>query len=143
MKSLDKFLIDLNDTELAIFIAYRFDDFLEGSRNKVISEVKRRKLSKDRLTELYQEGLPKSANNDYTCLQCNSDRFHIETDYELQQSSYGGYETAIDTHRCRLCEYNPAKSKAKGLINKLKKSLGLYRHRRMKRPEIDGRMFTS
>lgn len=142
MKDLDHFLADLSDSELAIFIAYRFDDFLDNSKQKIIAEVDKRKLTHAQIKELFNNGIPTNADSDYLCPRCSSPRFHVETDYELKHHQYSSYEIAIETNRCQLCGFNPDKSKQKGIANKIKKWLGYYRNSRLKRPEIDGRMFT-
>ncbi|PKQ60640.1 hypothetical protein BZG01_20675 [Labilibaculum manganireducens] len=143
MNDLNTFLQGLNDNELAVFITYRFDDFLAKSKQKIVSEVKRRGLSLEDLKLLSNIGLQVNSDSIICCPQCNSDRFFVETDYELIQNTRGrSYEVAVDSNRCRICGYNPAKSPQKGLINKLKQALGFYEETRLKRPEIDGRMFT-
>jgi 4-hydroxy-3-methylbut-2-en-1-yl diphosphate synthase IspG/GcpE len=143
MNDLTALLKYLNDNELAVFITYRFDDFLAKSKQKNVSEVKRRGLSLEDLKLLSNIGLQVNSDSIISCPQCNSDRFFVETDYELIQKTRGkSYEIAIDSNRCQICGYNPAKSPQKGLINKLKQVLGFYEEPRMKRPEIDGRMFT-
>lgn len=142
MNDLTTFLQDLNDNELAVFIAYRFDDFLAKSKQKIFNEMKRRDLSPEDLKVLYATGLQVESDSVINCPQCNSVRFFVETDYELVQHSRGNYEVAVDSNRCRICGYNPAKSTQKGFLNKLKQVLGFYEETRMKKPEIDGRMFT-
>ena len=142
MKDLDIFLENLNDSELAAFIAYRFEDFLDNSRQKIVREIKKRELTHSDLKILFDKGLQIDTESNITCPQCGSDRFYIETDYELRQRKYGSYEIAVDSNRCRICGFNPAKSSQKGLINKIKQALGFYSETRLKRPEIDGRMFT-
>lgn len=143
MNDLNKFLHDLSDNELAVFIAYKFDDFLARSKQKIVSEVKKRGLSLGDLKLLYDKGLPVNSESPISCPQCKSDRFFVETDYELKQNSRGrSYEVAVDSNRCRICGYNPAKSPQKGFLNKLKQAFGFYEETRLKRPEIDGRMLT-
>lgn len=141
MRSLDNFLKDLSDSELATFIAYRFDDFMPMSRQKIIDEVKLRELSQEELEALFEKGPNTELSNGARCLQCNSNRFFVETDYVLKQGKYGSYEVAEETKRCRICGFNPAKSDHKSFINKIKQKLGLNKESRLKRPEIDGRMF--
>ncbi|MFA8435332.1 MAG: hypothetical protein ACEPOZ_12510 [Marinifilaceae bacterium] len=142
MKNLNKFLSSLDDTELSIFIAYRFEDFLDRSRNKISAEVKRRKLNKSDLKKLLEKGLPANTQNPFACPQYNSSRFSIETDYELRQKNYGSYEVAVETNRCQLCGFNPGKSTQKELVEKLKQIFGFYKKEHLKKPEIDGRLFT-
>lgn len=143
MNDLTTFLQDLNDNELAVFITYRFDDFLAKSKQKIVSQVKRRGLSLEDLKLLSNIGLQVDSDSIISCPQCKSNKFFVETDYKLNQNSRGrSYEVAVDSNRCQICGYNPAKSPQKGLINKLKQILGFYEETRLKRPEIDGRMFT-
>ena len=142
MKDLKSFLTNLTNEELATFIAYRIEGFLEGSRKKIIAEVSKRNLSQLELKQLYKKGLSIDDNSKLNCPQCGSDKLFVETDYELKQNSRGNSEIAVETNRCRICGFNPAKSNQKSLINKIKQALGLYEKTRLKRPEIDGRMFT-
>lgn len=142
MNDLDRFLQSLNDSELATLIAYRIHDFSMNSKQKIIREVKQRKLSLNDLNVLYNKGLQIDSDSDTICPQCGSDRFFAETDYELAQHAYGSFEVAVESNRCRLCGFNPAKSPQKGLIAKIKQTLGFYKHTRLKRPDIDGQMFS-
>jgi hypothetical protein len=142
MNDLELFLKDLSDSELAVFISYRFEDFLENSRQRIINEVKQRGLNQKDLKQLYDKGLHVDADSNVCCPQCGSDRFFLETVYELVQRKYGSYEVAVESNRCRICGFNPAKNSRKGLINKIKQKLGFYKETRLKRPDIDGQMFT-
>lgn len=142
MNDLNTFLQDLNNNELAVFIAYRFDDFMAKSKQKILSEVKNRGLSPDDLKRLYNTGLKIKSDSNLKCPQCGSDHLFVETDYKLAQNSRRrSSELAVESNRCRICGFNPAKSPQKGLINKIKQALGFYEETRSKRPEIDGRMF--
>lgn len=142
-EDLNTFLSSLSNSELATFIAYRFDDFLDNSKQKIIKEVKKRNLSITDLKHLYEKGITDN-NTDLNsaCPNCGSSKFILETDFELRQKNYGSYEVAVESNRCRICGFNPAKSKQKGLFKKIKQKLGFYRETRLKRPEIDGQMFT-
>lgn len=115
MSQLETFLTSLSDSELAIFVAYRFDGFMSSSREKIIREIQRRELNRDKLTALYKEGLPVPDEPGYHCPQCNSDRFFVEQDHEMRSRRYASYEVIIETKRCRLCGYNPDKRKPKNL----------------------------
>ena len=91
-----------------------------------------------------KKGLPiDDDNSEFYCPRCNSSRYIVETDYELMHDNMGGYEVAIETDRCRLCGFNPGKNKPKGIKERLKRIFGLYRRKRLKRPELDGRLFLS
>lgn len=56
MSKLDEFLEDLDNSELSVFAAYRFEGFLDESRQKIKNEILKRELSKEKLIELYQKG---------------------------------------------------------------------------------------
>ena len=141
---LNTFISNLTDNELATFVAYQFEELLDNSKQKIIKEVKRRNLSSDDLKRLYHQGISHGNDNRRrgVCPQCGSNKFFVETDYELRQKDYGSYEVAVESNRCRICGFNPAKSTQKGLIRKIKQKLGFYNNTRLKRPEIDGQMFT-
>jgi hypothetical protein len=116
--------------------------FLDKSRQKIIKEVNGRGLSPNKLKSLYQAGIQSDFESEYVCPNCNSGRYFTETEYEMRQSRFGdNIEVAIDTKWCRICGFNPAKSKQKGLINKIKQALGFYQTVRQKRPELDGKIF--
>ncbi|MEJ2104946.1 MAG: hypothetical protein P8X47_10270 [Ignavibacteriaceae bacterium] len=124
---------ELSDIELAKFVKYRLHDFLENSKQKIIEEVKVRNLTNEDLDNLFDLTINTENETGFICEQCGSSRFYKETDYELVQKSYGSYEVAVESNRCRICGLNPNKNTQKGLINKLKKSLGLYKDTQLKR----------
>lgn len=74
MNSLIPFLQDLNDAELAVFIAYRFDNFFAKSKQKIVSEVKRCDLLLEDLKLLNDIGLKLDSESENRCPQCKSDR---------------------------------------------------------------------
>jgi DNA-binding transcriptional MerR regulator len=119
----DKFLNDLSDHELAIFIGYRYYGFLKESRNKIIKEVKKRNLSNEQIKYLFNKKLNEDLKDkSEICSKCGSDRLFVETDYEERaRGSYATAEIAIDTKRCRLCGYNPSKSTPKNLLERIKR----------------------
>ncbi len=142
MNELVSFLKTLSDVELAKFIVYRYKDFLGTSKETIISEAKTRNLNHIDLKRLYNQDIEYDNKNvKNRCEQCGSAKFYTETDYELRHKKYYSIEVALESNRCRICGYNPDKN-GKGLLNWIKKTLGLYHYTRLKRPEIDGNMFT-
>ncbi len=141
MNDLDLFLKDLSDVELAKFIAYRLNDFLGTSKEKIIAEAKLRNLNHEDLKRLFNEYIQPQEKAKNKCLQCGSTRLFVETDYDIRQRKYSSYEVAIESNRCRICGYNPEKN-SKGFLNCIKRKLGLFHKTRLKTPEIDGNMFT-
>lgn len=120
---LENFLTRLSDHELSIFIGYRFDDFLEESKKKIISEAKKRNLTKEKIEQLSITRL-EIENNDKSliCSQCGSSQTFTETDYDQEiRHKYLTAEVAIETKRCRLCGFNPGKTNPKNLYERLKR----------------------
>nr|WP_321408238.1 hypothetical protein [uncultured Carboxylicivirga sp.] len=141
MSELDSFLKSLDNIELAKFIVYRFKDFVGSSKNTIINEAKSRNLNELDIKRLSLQDIKynKSINN--RCEQCGAAKFFAETDYELLHKRYYSIEVAKESNRCRICGFNPDKN-GKGFIHWVKKRLGLYHNLRLKRPELDGNMFT-
>jgi methionyl-tRNA synthetase len=137
MGELERFLDSLTDTELAVFIAYRYNSFLKESKEKIKSEVLERNLTNDKLNDLFNKGIIRDESKEgYFCPRCNASNYLTETDIELRQD-FTSYEVAIDTNRCRICGYNPGKEKSSNLFKRMKKSLIRARGTRLTRPEID------
>ncbi len=117
----DKFLEGLTDHELSIFITYRYYGFLENSRKKIMDEIKKRKLTKEQLIELHTQPLNLEIKTKL-CQRCGSDKVFTETDIEQKPTRTNmTREVAIDTTRCRLCGYNPAKESPKNLLDRIKR----------------------
>ncbi|MBS2214039.1 hypothetical protein KEM09_21720 [Carboxylicivirga mesophila] len=141
MNELDSFLKTLNDVELAKFVVFRFQDFVGTSKETIIAEAKTRNLDHIDINWLCKQNIETNDEIKNKCEQCGSAKFYTETDYEMRQTNYISYEVAIESERCRICGFNPDKN-SKGLLKTIKKKLGFYRKTRLKRPEIDGNMFT-
>ena len=119
MENIDTFLASLSDHELAKFTGFRFDEFLGNSKSKIISETEKRKLSKQDLMKLFGTPLETEVSNK-NCPQCGSDKLYTETDYEERtKGTYATIEVAIDTNRCRICNYNPMKRKPKNIFDRI------------------------
>lgn len=121
MKELDKFLSTLTDHELAIFSAYRYNTFLEHSRQKITLEIKRRQLSREQLDEYFKLKLPTNESTQQrSCPRCGSNNFITETDYhEKPVSEFSSAEIATDTRRCRICGLNTDKIPPKNLFDRI------------------------
>jgi hypothetical protein len=142
MNELESFLKTLSDVELAKFIVYRYKDFVGSSIDTIIAEAKTRNLNHIDIRRLYYQDVEHDEKVKNRCEQCGAARFFTETDYEMRQTNrYLSYEVAIESERCRICGFNPDKN-SKGLLNTIRKKLGLFHKTRLKRPEIDGNLFT-
>src|SRR5680860_302989 len=108
MSELDNFISNLSDRELAIFFGYRYDRFLDKSKVKIDNEIRKRKLSPEKLKSLLDTKLNKvSINEIRSCTRCGSNKLFIETDYkEIPVSEFSSAEVAQVSFRCRLCGYN-------------------------------------
>ena len=118
---LEEFLTDLSDHELSVFVGYRYYGFIEESREKIVKEVKHRNLISAQLEKYFNEKLnQKSAQKTSLCKRCGSEKLFNEKDFELQpRMKYLTAEVEIETKRCRLCNFNPAKEKPKNLKERL------------------------
>lgn len=140
MSRLEEFISTITDTELAIFIAYQFDGFINSSKQKLRDEVLNRGLISDKLSDLYKKGLSKPADKSIQfCPRCYSTKLFIETDHELRTVGHASYEVAVDTMRCRLCGYNPDKRKAENLLDAL--ILKLVGNKPVRIPKQDDSVF--
>lgn len=136
MSNLELFLKKLSNSELAIFIGYRYGEFLSNSKEKIKAEVHRRKLSAENLSGLFNKGLNTEDNNEFknNCPRCNSSRIIIENDKELKSISYASYEVMVETNRCLLCGYNPDKRKPKNILDAIKQKLFSNKNVRTAKP---------
>ena len=132
MSELDNFIRGLSDHELAIFHGYRYENFLKASKVKIEEEIKKRKLSAEKLNLLLAAKLNKELSTEIRCCpRCNSEKLFIETDYkEIPVSEFSSAEVAVDSFRCRLCGFNAGKSRPKNLAEKLKR---IYKKTRIRR----------
>ena len=134
MHQLEDFLKSLSDTELAVFTGYRFEDFLERSQQTIIAEIQSRKLTKEKLRELFTKGLEaRDKNSGSCCPRCHSMRFITEEDHDLRNGRYSSYEVIVETKRCQLCGYNPDKRKPKNFIDAIMMKI---RNKKTLRPAI-------
>ncbi len=140
MSKLEDFISKLTDTELAIFIAYRYNGFISSSKQKIKDEASKRGLTTDKLTEIYNKGLSKPTDTKVSfCPRCYPTKLFIETDQELRTIKYYSYEVAVDTMRCRLCGYNPDKRKPKKLFDAIKQKF--VNNKTVRIPKKDERIF--
>jgi len=123
MSELDNFINKLTDHELAVFYGYSYDGFLELSKKKINEEIKKRNLSKKKLYSLKDRKLiNKSPGQTKICPRCGSDKLFVETNYmEIPVCEISSAEISIDSYRCRLCGYNPDKTKSNNLLDLIKR----------------------
>lgn len=133
MSNLDDFLTNLTDHELAIFFANSYDGFLDHSKRKIDAEIEKRQLSKIQIKALKDTKLQLTRSDQTnTCYRCGSDKLFVETDYkEIPISELSSAEIAIDSYRCRLCGYNPNKTKQKDFHKKIKMIIRRWRNQRI------------
>lgn len=133
MSKFENFISSLTDHELAIFVGYRYQGFLASSKEKILAEIKKRKLSSDQLEAYFTTKLEsESAKNLNSCPRCGSNQLFVETDYqEKPVSDLSSVEIAIDTFRCRLCGFNPDKDTPKNFFDRLKRKIKNNKHKRI------------
>ena len=132
MGNFEKFLSSLTDHELAVFARYRQNDFLKDSKEKIAYEIEKRNLSVETLENYFKMNLTSttdSARN--VCPRCGSDRLFVESDFtEMPFNEFSSVEIAVETNRCMLCGFNPAKTE-KNVFQKVKNIFTKTRHKRI------------
>jgi predicted Zn-ribbon and HTH transcriptional regulator len=128
-ESLEIFLSNLTDRELAFFTKFRQKEFMPESQHKIQSELKKRNLSDLGISGLTKEIEQVKIGN---CPRCGSNNFQEITDTELRSTKYGGYEIEIISRSCRICSYNAQKDKPINWKVRLRKFLGKYAWKRLK-----------
>ena len=133
MKELDYFLNNLSDHELAIFYGYRYLGFLDSSKEKINTEIKKRNLSREHLKSFLDKKLFNDSKEEkIECERCGSNKLFIETDYkEVPISEFSSAEIAMDSYRCRLCGFNTSKAKPKNLFDRVSRAFKKYRQSRI------------
>ena len=128
----DSFIKNLSDHEFVIFVSYRYNGFLQKSKEKLKKEIKKRSLSPNEI-EIYRSKKVDHNSEDKLkiCLRCGSEKLFVETDFEENPiCELSSVEISIDTYRCRLCGYNPDKETPKNLFGRVWR---LFRNNRRKR----------
>ena len=126
---LEDFIQSLTDKELAFFYEYRRTEFIPQSQDKIRSELKNRKLTDTKISELISAVVNKELGG---CSRCSSNNFQEIKETELRSTSYGRYEVEINSWKCRICGYNPQKDKPINWRVRLNKFLGKYSWTRFK-----------
>lgn len=131
MKKLDAFLNDLSDHELCVFTKYRYMGFLDGSKEKISTEIKKRNLTTEQLEVLSLQELIEAPSEKIKCPRCGSNRLYVESDHrEIPVGEFASAEIAIDSYRCRLCGYNASKTTPSNLFEKIKRIFKVSRNSR-------------
>lgn len=133
MSEFEKFINRLSDHEFAIFVKYRYDGFLAGSKEKIDQELKNRKLTADKLESYSKEELNSDGGEGpQKCLRCGSAKLFRETSYqEIPFNEFSSLEVASETQRCRLCGFNPGKEEPKNFTERLKRMFGSLKGKRI------------
>lgn len=128
-ESLEDFLQNLTDKELAFFSKYRRTEFMPESQAKIHSELKNRNLTDSKITELTK---PVGQTELENCPRCGSSNFQELNETELRATKYGGYEVEINSRKCRICGYNPQMDKPINWKVRLDRFLGKYSWTKLK-----------
>ena len=107
-ESLDNFLNNLTNRELAFFSKFRQTEFMPESQEKIHSELPRRNITGAQIEHLTTQEKQGSSEN---CPRCQSTRFFEIQENELRNIGYSGYEVEVKSRRCQICGYNPHKDK--------------------------------
>ncbi|WP_282122682.1 hypothetical protein [Algibacter mikhailovii] len=128
-ETLDDFLRNMTDMELAFFSKFRCKEFMPESQHIIQSEIKKRNITELNIAELTHDIGQVELEN---CPRCGSNKFQEIKDTELRATKYGGYEVEINSRKCRICSYNPQKDKPINWKVRLNKFLGKYAWKKLK-----------
>ncbi len=113
----------LSDRQLAFFWKFRSSEFMKESKDKILQELSKRKISSLSAEKLIDQKLETTNEN---CPRCQSVDFLEIKDRELRTRKYSSYEVEIISRKCRICGYNPYKDKALNCKVRWKKIRGRY-----------------
>lgn len=127
MSKLKELIKNLSSHELAIFTHYQFDGLVRSSREILKQEIEQRKITKEQVDQYISIQLDKNGPGPF-CERCGSDKLFSDIDTEYLNSQHFTTEIEVQTPRCRLCNFNPAKAAEKNIFKRIKRYLfGTYR----------------
>ena len=103
---LSVFLELLEDYELAFFYKYRFNSFMEGSRNKILKEFEKRNIRIDSIDEIIRKHINDNIEkNSNACPRCKSLKYYTVNDKKLKIFKGFSYDKELIKYICQVCGY--------------------------------------
>ena len=121
MSKLQTFLDDLEDYELLALHKYRYETFMEGSKNKILGEIDKRGLNLESTDDMIRNAkcTDEEINESICCPRCHSRRFYHKDELDQIYNPYYYTEISNSFKTCLICYYSQDKVEYK----KEKKSL--------------------
>ena len=114
MSKLAAFISELSDHELRSFHHFRFEQFMKGSKEKIILEMEKRGIAANPhdefehyLTRAKKEGVFTKAES--LCPRCLSEKFYTSHEVETITYHYASVDLDVDYRTCLVCLYSQDK----------------------------------
>ena len=112
---LEIFLTTLDDYELVNLFKYRFDGFLDNSKQKVLTELKARNIDKDDIDKIIQDNKDEYAKrletaDTYVCPRCYSTKSITEKE-EYPVVDLATFMIEKHHRQCQVCNYSADREK--------------------------------
>lgn len=106
MSKLVTFLEQLDDHELACFYKYRFEQFITGSKEKIMTEMQKREMNTTNYERFIQPESLRLAHSKHCCPQCMSEKFYNSTELETITYSYVTESIEVEYRTCLVCLFS-------------------------------------
>lgn len=107
MSRLLNFLKTLTDFELAQFYKFRYNQFLPGSKDKILSELKERGMDINSLNSYRQNKRMKTESAQ--CPKCHSNKFYTASEVETIEFMRSTIEVDEYYKTCLVCLFSEEK----------------------------------
>ncbi|HLV40749.1 MAG TPA: hypothetical protein VKY37_00590 [Brumimicrobium sp.] len=111
MSKLQTFLDELTDSELISFYNYRYEQFMELSKDKIDSELIKRGIQKEDFDQFKVDIL---SNTEGRCPRCGSQKFYNSEEIETITYSIASLDLEVDYKTCLICLYSEDKENGRG-----------------------------
>ena len=101
-QKLAEFIRKLNNQELAFFYKFRYDSFMSPSKNLILNELNKRKLT-DKEIETLTGTKTTSFKNELCCPICGSNKIDTILEKELKIFFGFSYEKEKRKFQCKIC----------------------------------------
>lgn len=106
MSKIVAFLEGLDDHELACFYKYRFEQFISGSKEKIMIEMRKRGMNATNYERFIQPESLRLAHSKHYCPQCMSEKFYNSTELETITYSYVTESIEVEYRTCLICLFS-------------------------------------
>ena len=111
MSALTDFLLELTDHELAAFYHFRYEQFMQGSKDKILKELENRSIHVGSIPDYLERNdsdKHKIIENDL-CPRCMSSKFYTSHEVETITYSYASVDLDVDYKTCLVCLFSEEK----------------------------------